>query len=232
MGRSTLAAISLTKIERFLMALANLRDYDADSLAAFVRQFGHMLTDVPCGEQWDARSEESGIRVLETLRALAKNSDLAARQVEHVPPHSYPPFATPEQIRISELSTEVRRIWRAQTSAEKRLRALLLHERISSTGNPAFLLAAVIGEPLAALGPFAQSILHLLNSADRALVCRNPECPAPLFFRNRRKRRQTYCSPKCSGFGQRQAKLKWWNEKGDKLRRKHKKTAEGKERRP
>jgi hypothetical protein len=102
---------------------------------------------------------------------------------------------------------------------EKQCRALLLH-RIISAWKPAFLVASEVVKDLSPPGPFEQAILHLLNSADRALVCGNPDCPAPLFFRSRTNRRQRYCSPKCSGFGQREAKRKWWADHGHEWREK------------
>jgi hypothetical protein len=126
-------------------------------------------------------------------------------------------YSSPEAeecIRIEYLSAAVMSIWRGPTPRERQFRTLLLH-RVVSAWKPAFLLPL---EDLSPPGPFEQAILHLLKSANCALVCGNPECPAPLFFRNRTKRRQEYCSPECSGFGQRVAKRKWWAAKGERWR--------------
>jgi hypothetical protein len=224
MSRSALA-ISRAKIEGFLTALANLRDDDEAALKVFVRRFGDMLSDVPSAEEWDARSEEAAIRALVTVQALRSRfvTNVRAARSERVPGHSVLLFGADEEVRefkrVSELSSHVRRIWRARTLPEKGLRILLLHELVSAAGNPTFLLSAAIGATLGALGPFAQSVLYLLKAASRATVCQNPECPAPLFFRSPSKRRQAYCSPECAGFGQRKAKLKWWAEQGRERRK-------------
>ena len=179
-----------------------------------------MLTDVPSAAEWDMNREAATARVLETHWAA---SSAPSDGTTHVPAHSFPRFGPQDEIqefaRISDLSTDVRRIWRANALQEKGHRVLLLHEVIARTGNPTFLLSAAIGQSIGRLGPFAQSILYLLTNADRALVCKNPECPAALFFRSRSKRRQAYCSPKCSGYGQKKAKLDWWREHGEARRK-------------
>lgn len=223
MSGSTLATIPVRKVERFLTAIANLRDDDEAALSALIRQFGDMLTDVPSAKQWTEANEAATTKALESLKALRQResgSEIGEQHDKPVSGHSICLFGPDEEIwernRISNLSSYVRWIWRAK---EKALHTLVLHELISAAGNPMFLLSAAIGETLWSLGPFAQSILYLLKHANRALVCGNPGCPAPLFFRSRRKRRQTYCSPKCSGFGQRKAKLKWWAEKGQERRK-------------
>jgi hypothetical protein len=54
---------------------------------------------------------------------------------------------------------------------------------------------------------------------ERMKVCARPDCPAPFFVT--RHLRQHFCSEECSGWGQRQAKKKWWKRSGPKWRRKH-----------
>jgi len=54
-------------------------------------------------------------------------------------------------------------------------------------------------------------------SPDRLRTCANPECPSPLFVASHLKQR--YCSEKCSGWGQRQAKKQWWAEHGTRWRK-------------
>ncbi len=193
MTQKTLAAIPAAKLERFLTELANLAGVkDRDS--AFMRlqkRFRDMLTDLPSAQEWcdGPRGKPPG--------RLLKTSPRAE-----------------ECIRIGYLSAAVASIWRGPTPRERQFRVLLLH-RVVSAFKPTFLLPV---EQLGHPGPFEQAILHLLKSEDRAVVCGNPECPAPLFFRSRTKRRQRYCSPECSGFGQRVAKRKWWATKGEDWR--------------
>lgn len=70
-----------------------------------------------------------------------------------------------------------------------------------------------------AQGPIGQALLEAIHSADLMRVCMNPECPARYFIAYRRT--QKFCSEKCAGPGQREAKRRWWNENraGKKLSR-------------
>lgn len=61
----------------------------------------------------------------------------------------------------------------------------------------------------------------LLQNADRAKVCGNPECPAPYFVA--RKAIQRYCSPDCLKVFQQQWSRDWWERVG-KFRRARKTT--------
>jgi hypothetical protein len=53
-------------------------------------------------------------------------------------------------------------------------------------------------------------------------VCGRPDCPAPFFIT--RHLRQRFCSEECAGWGQRQAKNKWWRESGPAWRERRAKT--------
>jgi len=199
MGRKALATIPGARLERFLRELANLKIDNSSAITRFLRQFGDMLEDLPSAQEWC--EGPPGFR--------HPDGQLRYRS---------PGFE--EEMRIGALSVRVISIWRGSTPREKQFRTLLLHRAISAW-KPTFLLAPEVVKDLSTPGPFEQAILHLLNSADRALVCRNPDCPAPLFFRRRTNRRQTYCSTECSGFGQKTAKQKWWAEHGQQWREKH-----------
>jgi hypothetical protein len=49
-------------------------------------------------------------------------------------------------------------------------------------------------------------------------LCENPGCPQKYFLRGRKT--QQFClRPACTVYGQRQHKLEWWREKGEKWRR-------------
>lgn len=195
MARKTLATIPAVKLERFLQELANLKRENRP-IARFQRRFADMLMDVPPARKWRAG-------VVPGIRAWGSPiRDRSGSKDDRV---------------IEELSAFVDSIWRAPSSLERQRRVLLQHWFFLAW-KPTFLLAPEVAQDLSPPGPFEQAILHLLRSADRALICGNPECPAPLFFRSRTKRRQRYCSPECSEFGQRFAKRKWWAGHGQQWR--------------
>ena len=127
MSRSNLAKLAPGRIERFLMALANLRDDDASALSAIGRMFGDMLADVPSAAEWDSKREAATVRVLSAHWAA---SSTPSDWTTHVPAHSFLRFGPHDEIqefaRISDLSTQVRRIWQAETLKEKGHRAFLL----------------------------------------------------------------------------------------------------------
>jgi hypothetical protein len=219
MNRKALATISTFRLEGFLSELANLRN-DGAALGRFLAVFGEMLADLPSAKQWYGRDEERTRGQLEALKErypaakwrMTRDADMAApeQQSEFF---FEPDEDVNESKRVSDLRSWVRSIWRAPTTNEKQLRALLLHKAVTTSGKAFFLLPSEVSLP----GPFSQAVLHLLRSAHRALVCPNPECPTPYFFR--KKRRQRYCSESCSGAGQREAKRKWWTAKGEDWRK-------------
>jgi hypothetical protein len=63
---------------------------------------------------------------------------------------------------------------------------------------------------------FEQAAFYLYRVATRARVCNSSDCPAPYFLSV--KKGQKYCSTKCSGLGEREAKRRWWHENKDRLR--------------
>jgi hypothetical protein len=209
------------------MALANLRDDDPAALMQFAKRFVDMLTDVPSAEEWWQMSEDRAVRALRVLKHTSSTApwEQMSGGSKRVSGHRIQLFGPLEEMqefeRISDLSSHLRSIWSAPTLQAKKFRTLLLHEIVSSAGSPEFLVHPEVVEDFLPPGPFSQAILHLIESANRALVCENPECPAPLFFRSHTKKRQRYCSPKCSGFGQREAKRRWWAAKGEDWRKHH-----------
>lgn len=232
MVRKALATIPTSKLEYFLTELANLRlaNLQDDDRAVkrpierFLNRFGEMLADLPSAKQWSDRGEERTRWALEALKErhalgrIVRNRNEDGPSKENDEPSDWV-FGTREDMaefsRLFDVRSAVQLIWRATTTEEKQLRALLLHNAVMTSGTPAFLLPKEVSLP----GPFSQAVVHLLKSAHRALVCSNPECPAPFFFR--RKRRQRYCSESCSGVGQREAKRRWWTAHGGDWREKH-----------
>ena len=119
-----------------------------------------------------------------------------------------------EKVRLRDMQAQLQCVWRRKTLQAKQFQVMLLSEHMRRSGKWGFLLSPAVLQP----GPFAQALLHLLNSADRAIVCGNPGCRTqPFFFR--KKNRQTYCSETCAEFGQREAKKKWWAAKGEAWRK-------------
>jgi hypothetical protein len=56
------------------------------------------------------------------------------------------------------------------------------------------------------------AVIEAIHSADRLVVCSNPECSAPLFIRQRKN--QAQCSLDCANWAQRQWKRQWWSAHG------------------
>jgi hypothetical protein len=63
---------------------------------------------------------------------------------------------------------------------------------------------------------FEQAAFHFQRVAMRARCCNNPDCLSPYFFIV--KKGQKYCSSKCAGAGEREAKRRWWHENKARLR--------------
>jgi hypothetical protein len=57
---------------------------------------------------------------------------------------------------------------------------------------------------------FEAALYWLQLNQSQMLVCADPSCPAPYFFRA--EKRQRYCSPECADAPRRASKLRWWNE--------------------
>jgi hypothetical protein len=61
------------------------------------------------------------------------------------------------------------------------------------------------------------SAFYIQKNLRRALYCPNPDCPAPYFFKS--KKRQKFCSPECALPTLLASKRKWWNENRAKSKR-------------
>jgi len=60
------------------------------------------------------------------------------------------------------------------------------------------------------------SSVQLMKVVDRMTICDNPDCCTKYFIAGRKGQR--FCSEKCSGEGDREAKRKWWREHGEEWR--------------
>ena len=57
-----------------------------------------------------------------------------------------------------------------------------------------------------------RDLFGLLKCSDRARVCARPECPAPYFFLDLKRRKSArYCGPDCSEARDRESKKKSWH---------------------
>jgi hypothetical protein len=209
MTRKTLAHIRASRIEQFLAALANLKKGDEYSAVRFAERFEDMLADLPSPTQWAQMFTPRFTQLtydqamLEHLRDDVKQQD---KPVDNAL----------ELQRLTYLSSFVQSLWNEREPQEKKFKVLGLHQLLSRHWDSTFLLASGLSGT-GTHGPFAQVLLHLLESTERTLVCPNPNCPARFFFR--KKNRQRYCSPECAAVGQLEAKRKWWRTTGEKQRK-------------
>ena len=63
--------------------------------------------------------------------------------------------------------------------------------------------------------PFEDAVQSLARAHTHR--CQNPDCPAPYFLATRRA--QKYCTEKCAGYGQKEAKKRWWAKQGREWRK-------------
>jgi hypothetical protein len=128
----------------------------------------------------------------------------------------------------------IQKIWREPSARLKEAGFMLLAGQYmceSGEINAERALRSEYGlDPLSDLSPgldsFVMVLLHALKNVHLLRYCANPECKEPYFVARRGS--QIYCSSPCAEPAQREAKLKWWHERGDarrkessKARRKH-----------
>jgi len=179
-------------------------------------------------------------RLLGALAELAnaESDDDVRRFVRKCPgflPHVRPYLSPGEQVTWASSGQELplvsafklrdmlQSIWRRGQDADRNLTDLLFAEfedfgmmRISAGGDS---LRADLSRRQILYVPtnsLQRACYSLLQNADKAKVCGNPDCPAPYFIA--RKAIQRYCSPDCLKLFQRQWSRDWWERVG-KLRR-------------
>ncbi len=91
------------------------------------------------------------------------------------------------------------RFWKFANRGDARLQALLK--------DPAVTDVWLDPPPVTA---FEAAIFHLKALSDKAKYCAGPDCAARYFVAQ--KRWQKYCSEKCAGPANREAKRRWWHE--------------------
>jgi hypothetical protein len=120
-----------------------------------------------------------------------------------------------EEARILQLRNQVRRVWIEPDLRTKRYGVFLLWKSAMFTPN---WVDHDIPRGLPPPTPFEQAIQLLIDDAELARYCGNPDCFAPYFFATRRN--QKYCSDACSVPAQREFKRQWWAEHGEEWRAK------------
>ncbi len=194
MKEKTLARISPTKAKNFLTELANLSD---DEVARFQKRFGELVPRV-------------GIALFVTTLADKQSiSELTEEEKKQSEEH-----------QLLELRNLVRRVWIEPDLRTKRYGVFLLWKWAmfprgwTEQGIPSWL-----PQP----SPFEQAIQMLIDAADLAHYCGNPECFNPYFFALRRN--QKYCTDACAKPAQREFKRQWWAEHGEDWRATRKKAS-------
>ena len=124
-------------------------------------------------------------------------------------------FDIKEWVRLQE---EFRQEWR---------HAILRPRRVASLVRPRTELTVEPGERFEFMSDsytyFAANLYRLLLLELRCIeqtrlrVCQRPDCENPYFVASHLK--QIYCSDLCQRWGQKEAKRRWWREKGDVERR-------------
>lgn len=167
--------------------LTELANLNDDAVARFNKRFGHLIPDV---------AEVAFVVTPQGARgttAEEKNQSM--------------------ERWILELRNLVRRIWIEPDLRTKRYGVFLLWKwAMSSKGVVEQDIPSWLPPP----SPFEQAIQLLIDAADFAHYCGNPECFTPYFFAARRN--QKYCADACAIPAQREFKRQWWAENGKEWR--------------
>jgi hypothetical protein len=103
--------------------------------------------------------------------------------------------------------------WLAQDSRTRAWKMFVLKNQVLHMLMPNGWLAPVNAlPPPVTLTPFWQAIERLESQSHRALRCKNPDCPTPFFFVNRKG--QEYCSDDCRKPARAASKRRWWTQYG------------------
>ena len=210
----TLARTSSAKLERFLSALANLRD-DLLELKAEPNQIeAHFAAFLPPPDHRSWCFDQAPLEKDEELRNAFPPS-VQDRLIEKIGPRLW---------QLPALRAFVRRLWTEQDMRSREWAAFVVRYWLYTMGRDSskageFLKLVATSDWFPQIPPptlFEQALSYLVKSADRARYCPNPECPAPYFFSTRKNQR--YCSEICAAPAQREMKRKWWAEHGEEWR--------------
>jgi hypothetical protein len=198
---------------RFLVEVANLPQIQTgdDAVSAawsrFTRKFGHWLASLDLARQGVATEDGTADSPF-GIGSVIGGAWLGGHFLGGV-------------AMLSEL---LRRAWSEPTPAEREIGILAvlvdLAQFYASKSGRRF---ALVQEPL------APALLQAIHAADLMRICQNPDCPARYFIADRRT--QKFCSEKCAGPAQREAKRRWWSEHGNKWKKQRERKAKRKPRR-
>ncbi len=182
---------------------------DWKSLLAFDKRFGVLLR-----EHWRLTPE-----LQETLER-APNLTAAEREQWSV--------SQKHEIAIYdadvELAKDMQRLlqaaWRGDVAARERLQFGVGHHAHQEAYGPIQIkpVPTRSGVDIFVHDQWSYIRIAFLADQERARVCANPDCPAP-YFLAKRKDKRVCGQPECGQWAQRQFALKYWHDRGDKLRR-------------
>jgi hypothetical protein len=200
-GRMTQTlAITMSKLEGFVLDLANLEHGDRENAYRFLRTWRDFFPP---------HFPENSAYLRQIAEDSALIDDLA------FPP---PPSEQEEQklYPVFFLGELLRRVWREPDMRKKEYRAFLVRRfhhvetsqsSISRTEPPE-------------LNAFERAMYHFQKMLPKAKVCANPECAYPYFLATRRQYR--FCDPKCALPFQQQYKREWWAKSPKGAKQRHK----------
>jgi len=111
------------------------------------------------------------------------------------------------------ISSVLGEAWLAQDSRTRAWKMFVLKNQVLHMLMPNGWVAPVNAPPPpVTLTPFWQAIERLESQTHRARRCKNPDCPAPFFFVNRKG--QEYCSDDCRKPARAASKRRWWTQYG------------------
>jgi hypothetical protein len=202
----TLARLSSSQLERFLVEMANLQ-VSFDTLRRFRERFANFIPPHDPGWVEKLIAKKEGVAV--ELSWLP--SGVSIEELE-------------DSAWISTLMLILRNLWIEPDPRQKEWGvfafryALYRYSDDALTGDRLF---GILHDPSRSFripppAPFEQALSYLVKVGDKARYCANPECPAPYFFVARKNQR--YCSEICAAPAQRELKRKWWSEHGEEWR--------------
>lgn len=180
-GDQILGAVSQAAAERFLLDLANFRG-KTETAARLVKRNRGICADIKVDfEQESPDAAQGWFEITVLQRRLRKAWDA--------------PDARSREWYCFQLRA---RFWRWEKRDDQGLQALLQDPNVRA-----------IYEDAPPETPF-EAVMFYFSSVigSRAKHCANSTCPAPYFIAQ--KRAQKYCSAKCTGPAQREAKRRWW----------------------
>lgn len=207
----TLAVLSSSNLEQFLVELVNLSD-DSAAVKRFVKRFANY-----------------GVADQRVVRAVFHlPDDFPFEKVSTMPFEEFlrEYQATKREAIVPYLRNIFRATWHEPDSKVREWAWAILRTDLARVSFSSQYLQLVdqsgqirLPKPPPLL-PLETAFEFLLRHYNRVRHCPNPDCPAPYFFAKRHTQR--YCSEKCAQNGERATKRKWWAEHGTEWREERK----------